>query len=472
MNKIKINRRDFIKRSLAGVASASPLMATLAVPKPFQAAEINTEYKAIVCILLEGGADVFNMIAPIEEQAYDHYKLARGVTGLERDSLLPFVQTNQNRLNPLAYGMRRNMTQMHRLFGEKKLSIIANVGNLIRPVTRQQIEDQQVALPAQLFSHFTQREQWLLGSAKGNEAKGWAARLGDIFYPNPTPNPYFNITVAGKNRMQLGGIADAIGFEGAYIPPTMKQSGFGPESGGGDLGSVYQALYEGKQNAENKLSAALANERMKELHQQEALTGLFDGVNNFAGFEGGKREEDVAFGAREEGHELAEQLRLVAQILSVRDRFPGQQKRQIFFVNYHGWDTHNSDNERQVGYLDRYLGVFQQTLEQLGLENNVTTFTISDFGRSLTSNNSGTDHGWGGHAFVMGGAVKGGDIYGKMPQMILDSPDAWSNRMIPTTATEEYLATIVKWFGATDSELDTLFPNLNTFATSDMGFMG
>ncbi len=174
----------------------------------------------------------------------------------------------------------------------------------------------------------------------------------------------------------------------------------------------------------------------------------------------------------ETGVSLGKQLELIAKILSIKDNFPGQKKRQIFFVNHHGWDTHNGDNKHQVGYLSDSLGAFNDALEQMGIENQVTTFTISDFGRSLTSNGSGTDHGWGGHAFVMGGAVKGGDIFGKMPAMRKDSPDAVSNRMIPTTSVEQYLATIVKWFGATENELNAIFPNLGTFTQKDMGFMG
>ena len=124
-----------------------------------------------------------------------------------------------------------------------------------------------------------------------------------------------------------------------------------------------------------------------------------------------------------------------------------------------------------MGYLSDSLGTFNDALKQMGIENQVTTFTISDFGRSLTSNGGGTDHGWGGHAFVMGGAVKGGDIFGKMPAIKKDSPDAWNNRMIPTTSVESYLATIVKWFGATPAELNTIFPNRGAFTQNDMGFM-
>jgi len=458
--KKQYNRRDFLKRSLASAASATPLMAMLGSLQTLEAAETSGDYKAIVCVLLEGGADVFNMIAPTQNDSYGDYKAIRKDMALSQESLLSFSHSNSSGLNSLAYGMRNNMGKMQQLFGKKKLSIIANVGTLVQPVTLADIKN-GTPLPPQLFAHNTQRDLWMRGDAKNPQQKGWAARAGDIFYP--TPNPYFNITVGGNNTMQLGGIAEAIAFDDAYISPdTMKYYGFGPDSGSGELGSVYQRIYEGKQNDNNKLLAAFAKRRVEKLNQQVNLEGLFDNVKNFDNFSTGVHETGVSLG---------KQLELVAQILSIRNNFPGPKKRQIFFVNHHGWDTHDSDNEHQVGYLSDSLFAFQSSLETMGIENSVTTFTISDFGRSLSPNGAGTDHGWGSHAFVMGGAVKGGDIYGKMPQLSNDSPDGLGDSMIPTTSMEEYLATIVKWFGATENELNTIFPNLSSFARNNMGFM-
>ncbi len=165
----------------------------------------------------------------------------------------------------------------------------------------------------------------------------------------------------------------------------------------------------------------------------------------------------------------------VAKMLSVKDRLPGSPKRQIYFVNYHDWDTHAAPLDaasHKVDYLDKCLGAFADALNQLGLENNVTTCTISDFGRSITPNGAGTDHGWGSHAFVMGGAVNGGDIYGLMPEISANSPDAIEDRVIPTTAVEQYLATIASWFGASSADLDVIFPNLHSFPSNNLGFLG
>lgn len=453
-------RRDFLKQSMASVATVSPLMGLLGSLEKLEAAQVDGEYKAIVCVLLEGGCDAFNMVAPTQDSAYGDYKEVRQDIALNQNELLPFSHANQNGLNTLAYGMRNNMTQMNQLFEAKKLSIIANVGTLVKPITQSEVLSGGV-VPTQLFAHNTQRALWMMGNAKDIEKNGWAGRTADLFYP--TPNPYFNITVGGNNMMQSGGNVESFGFSEALISPdTMEYYGFGPKSGGGELGSVYQKIYEQQKSANHKLLATFAKRRLEKLSQQITLKDLFNGVENFDSFTTGVHEIGVSLG---------KQLELVAKILSVRNNFPGQKKRQIFFVNHHGWDTHDSDNEHQVGYLSDSLGAFNTALAKMGIENSVTTFTISDFGRSLTPNGAGTDHGWGSHAFVMGGAVNGGDIFGKMPTIQKESPDAWSDRVIPTTSVESYLATIVKWFGASENELNLIFPNLSTFTQKDMGFM-
>jgi uncharacterized protein (DUF1501 family) len=451
--KTQLNRRDFLKRSLAGAASASPLMAMLGSLSDLQAAEVDGEYKAIVCVLLEGGADAFNMVTP-RDDAYNAYAKVRKHLALPKDSLLSI--TDQ-------YGMRENMGKMQALFNDKHLAIIANVGTLIEPTALKGIQEGTAKLPPQLFAHNTQRDLWMLGSAKETLKNGWAARTGDAFYP--TPNPYFNISIAGNNLMQTGGITEAMAFDDASISSdTMASYGFGPESGGGELGAVYRSLYKQHARSTHSLMRAMASKRFDELRQQEILgETLFENVRSFDGLFGS--------GIHETGKPLGKQLEIVAKILSVHQNFPGGRKRQIFFVNHHGWDTHDSDNEHQVGYLSDQLGAFYDALKEMGIQNNVTTFTLSDFGRSLSPNGTGTDHGWGSHAFVMGGAVKGGEIYGTMPRLEPDSPDAWIDRMIPTTSMESYLSTIVKWFGATENELNVIFPNRRAFSPLDLGFM-
>lgn len=426
-----------------------------------EAAQTDGEYKALVCILLEGGADAFNMVVPATESAYEKYKNAREKIALPRDSLLPIAHRNENGLNPLHYGMRNNMGRMQELFNDKNLAIVANVGTLTAPVTPEEVEN-GAPVPFELFAHNTQRAQWMYGDATGSSHTGWAARCADLFYP--TPNPYFNINVSDINPLlQAGGAAQAVTFNEAYISPdTMRYYGFGPEAGGSAFGNLYQDIYEAMREDGNLMIREFAKRRVEELERPDRLSGLFDHVMEFEGFDNGVHET---------GRALGRQLELVAQILSVREYFPGARKRQIFFVVHHGWDTHDSDNEHQAGYLSDSLGAFWDALVKMGIERNVTTLTLSDFGRTIGSNHAGTDHGWGSYAFVMGGSVAGGEIYGKMPSIETDSPDAWAGRVVPTTSMETYLSTLVKWLGADGSELQKLFPNLAAFGSDDLGFM-
>jgi uncharacterized protein (DUF1501 family) len=166
---------------------------------------------------------------------------------------------------------------------------------------------------------------------------------------------------------------------------------------------------------------------------------------------------------------------MVAKLMAVRDNLDSNITRQVYFVGLGGWDTHDNQSSKHYGllqHLSKSLHAFNSTLEELGLQNQVTTFTASEFGRSLTPNNDGTDHGWGGHNLIMGGSVKGGDIFGTMPKLEIDSPDVLKNgRVIPTTSVEQYSATLARWFGLSSSEINTVFPNLHRFNTNNLGFL-
>ncbi len=468
MKKNTFNRRDFLKTTLASAVSVSPLMSLLGSLQTLEAATISGDYKALVVVLLEGGNDAFNMIVPKSDEAYDRYKAVRAGIELAKNGLLS-LNVPQTYDDGIIYGMHPNMSEMQKLYNDQNLAIIANVGTLVEPVTKDDVEKQRKPLPQQLYAHNTQRALWMsAGNATAVTPTGWAARAGDQFYP--APNQFFNITVAGANHMQSGGIADAYPFRKETVSTdTITTYGFGPESGGGIVGKVYADLVIQDSTGENKLLRTFAGKRKNEIDLVDKLisSGFTDKVDDFTAFSGIVNPHPT-------GTPVEQQLQLVAKLLKKKDNFPGSPKRQIFFVNHHGWDTHSGQiatHGTLTKALSQSLGAFYETLTQLGLHNNVTTLTISDFGRSLTPNDSGTDHGWGGHAFVMGGAVKGGDIYGKMPQIKKDSPDATSNRVIPTTSVEQYLSPIVKWFGATEDELDKIFPNRAAFQNNGFWFM-
>ena len=452
------SRRDFLRHS-GTLLGALPLSALLGLSAPLRAGE-SEDYKALVCVFLEGGADFFNMIVPRQKTAWEDYEASRGDLAVPRDSLLPLEHANRSGDNPLLYGMRGGMRGLQHLFAEEKLALIANVGTLVEPVTREDIRN-GAPLPQQLYAHNTQQELWMRGDARHPHNDGWGGRLADRLVSGA--HPWFNLTVGGENLLQSGGRSEALVFESAVISTdTMRRYGFGPEAGGGPLGRVYQSLYSRMKSSPHPLMAALAKKRMRELRLPDRLSGLFDHVAEFGEF---------PQGAHETGKPLGEQLKLVAQLLSVHSAFPGTPRRQLFFVNHHGWDTHDGDNAHQAAYLSESLTAFYRALEQLNMTRQVTVLTLSDFGRSLTVNGAGTDHGWGNHAFVLGGAVRGGEIYGVMPQISPDSPDAWEERMIPTLAAESYLADALRWFGADREDLDAIFPNLHTFGYDPVGYM-
>lgn len=456
---MSVNRKDrrrFLRNSLVGVASLSPLSVLLSMMPQARAADSSGGYKALVCVLLEGGADTFNMVVPRAGAAHAAYQEVRGGMALGGASLLGINPDGYQ--DGVTYGLHPMMNRMHELFQQRKLAVIANTGTLVQPVTREEILN-GAPVPNQLFSHNTQRDQWMTANAAVREKSGWAARMADVFNP---AEPLFNLTPGEKNLMQQGGSQRAFEFDGDGIYAFDDYYAFRND---GALGETYRQLLQHDAGDTNRLSKAFANSRIHDLELFNDLSGILENAPQF---------NDFSTGVHESGTPLGTQLRAVARMLSVKDQLPNQPRRQVFFVNYHGWDTHNTPLDRNshlVDYLDKSLGAFQDALAQLGLEQQVTTFTCSDFGRSITPNGAGTDHGWGGHAFVMGAAVKGGDIYGHMPEVRRNSPDAIDDRMIPRISVEQYFSQLVSWFGASSADLHQIFPNLQRFPPEGPGFM-
>ncbi len=450
-----LTRRILLKAALGSVVGLSFPVSFLRQPGLARAADSSGGYKALVCVLLEGGADAFNMVVPRSGTSYSRYSTVRGQMALGADSLLPLSPATY--ADGTEYGLHPAMTRMQGLFNDARLAVVANVGTLVQAVTPAEVRD-GAPVPNQLFAHNTQRDLWMTANAARPERAGWAARMADIFAPD---QELFNITVGGKNLMQRGGVQPAFEFDGDEIYAFDDYYAFRQD---GRLGEAYQRILAQDAVSQNLLVQSFARERIRLIRLSGELSQVFDNARSFS----------FPDGIHEAGRPLGKQLEAVARMLSVRDALPGQPQRQVFFVNYHDWDTHASPLDaasHKVDYLDKCLGAFADALEELGLTNQVTTLTLSDFGRSITPNGAGTDHGWGGHAFVMGGAVRGGDIYGVMPRIEVNSPDAIEDRVVPTISVEQYLATMAAWFGASSTDLATLFPNLNSFAGQNLGFM-
>ena len=448
-------RRAFLQRSLssiAGITTASGVGLNFALAN---AALANSEakfddYKALVCVFLYGGNDSLNMLVPTDDYEYQIYQQVRQGLAYSQDALLPI---NPNSPQPYVMGMPAAMSAAHRLFEQKKLAVVANTGPLLQPVTKLQATQDRTLLPPQLFSHNDQQNHWQSGKPQDPAFSGWAGRMAELITDTQSSLP-INLSIDGINLLQTGSNSS---------PFSLNASG--PEQFAGldatqdwNLGrvSAFERLMSNtphvlEQGFKNVLVSASTNNTLIASALEQAL------------------QTQVQYPAN---NDLAGQLKMVANLASVQAQLG--QERQIFYVGLGGWDTHDNQatvHPRLLQSLSEALSAFQTNIDELGLAEQITTFTMSDFGRTLTSNGDGTDHGWGGHQLIMGGAVNGGELYGTMPSLELDSDDDLGDgRMIPTLSVDQYAASLSRWFGLSENELNAVFPNLSRFDNSDLGF--
>jgi uncharacterized protein (DUF1501 family) len=363
------------------------------------------------------------------------------------------------------------LTNLQSIFGQGKLAIVANMGTLLAPTTKAQYQAKQVPLPRSLFSHNDQQSEWQSGAAEGARV-GWGGQMGDLLASANGANSIFTAISTSGNAVMLAGnsilqyqvsASGAIGINGIGSN-TLYGSPAGPSAlraivNGGSNGSLYSSDYAAvvsrSVSAGGTLNTALAGVTVT------APTQYTNPSNGNAA-----------------NNPLAIQLETVASIIAAAPALGV--KRQIFFVSIAGFDTHANQNGVQptlMAQLDHGLAYFYNTLTALGLVNSVTTFTMSEFARTFTTNGLGTDHAWGSHHFVLGGAVNGGDIYNQFPTVGVDlanfkNPDAvGSGVLIPTVAVDQYAATLGAWFGVSATDLATIFPNLVRFNPVALGFV-
>ena len=456
MQSKAMNRRDFLKLQASLALSSSSLLSLLGAFSPLKA-ETFSDYKALVCLFLEGGNDAFNMIVPTSTAAYDDYAQIRGKLSVPRDALFPLKNTD--------YGLY-NMPAMQEMFNSDKLAIIANVGTLMRPVTKEEFEA-GIDNPPQLFSHIDQQKQWMTANSTAIEASGWAARAANLL---ESMNDFTNISVDGSNFMQSGGAKPAFEISGDIHP--FDSYGYTDPGSKAAFGEILHQIIQREVESDHLLVKAYADNQIKNIEYRESVSEALESAAEF---------DFISTLDNEPGIPLAKQLEMIAKLISVHSQLPNAPKRQIFFARLHGFDHHDlqtTDHPLKLNYLNNVLREFQDALESMQLSDQVTTFTASDFGRSLVPNGNGTDHGWGGHALVMGGAVRGGCIYGEIPELKMTAGGYTSRyitnsgRVIPTTSVEQYLATLASWFGAySTSELERIFPNLNRFDEKNLGFI-
>lgn len=480
-NSTRHQRRRFLQGLGALVAggTASALFPQLElISHALAAAPGAGEYRALVCIFLYGGNDSYNMLIPHDQDEYNVYLQSRGGVydasgnpfglGIARDNLTAVVDASGH-----SWGMHPSFASAKSLFDSGELAFVANVGSLIQPVLKSEVGyPGGKPLPAYLYSHNDQQRQWMRGHATSTHAaNGWGGLAGDRIASlngGLTALPP-TISIFGNNLYQSGAsvLPYAIASSGPSELARMSTSG-----GAADairIDALNELLQAGQPQVMQGRYAGLGR---TSIEVNAALRTALDPAN------GG--EINTAFPATQ----LAAQLRMVARMIKVSRGPAIGHQRQIFYVGLGGFDTHDNqmDPTRHAALLAQLsdaLAAFRTGLQEIGMLNQVTTFTMSDFGRTLNSNGNGTDHGWGGVQLVMGGAAANGGslqgrrVWGDYPVLELDGDQAMGRgRMIPTTSIQQYGATMASWLGVSAGDLPTIFPGLDNFATPNLRFLG
>lgn len=449
----RVSRRRFIQSSALGLAGAS--LANL--PGAVRAELLGTnaaftDYKALVCVFLFGGNDSFNMVVPRSTAEYGVYANSRQNLAVARDVLLPILPLTNDGAQ---YGLHPGMTGVRDLFESGRAAVVANLGPLIQPTTRDQYLNRSVPLPPQLFSHNDQQDQWNTLRGRAAIQTGWAGRIADALASETLAQQIaLNISLNGTTSFQAGvnTLPYTIGTTGAPIYFGMTTT---PEDR--DRRAAFEALLA--QNWPSIFARAFARVNRRALDTADLVNSALALAPTLT----------TVFPASR----LAQQLAMVARLIAVRAEL--DMSRQIFFVAAGGFDTHDNQVADQPDLLtdvSASIAAFHAATVELGIASRVTTFTQSDFGRTLTSNGDGTDHGWGGHQLVVGDTVRGRDIYGSMPRLEIGGPDdAGAGRIVPTLSVDQFAATLAKWFGVADAQLDAVAPNLRNFTQRDLGFL-
>src|SRR5580658_463824 len=442
-----VSRRKFIR------VGAAATLGTLAL-RPFAMlpalAQSGPDYRALVCVFLYGGNDSNNTVIPMDDTNYKAYQSIRGSLALSSSSLTPTVMSNTGA--PFAFHAK--LAEVASLFSSKELSVVANVGPLVQPLTRAQYQSAQSAIiPLNLFSHSDQQLAWQTSIAQGHSPTGWAGRAADYIAANNinTSNfpPFFS--VAGNSLEGIGAQTQPVA-----LAPGSNMNLVGPASGITAINSILTTesgvnlVQAANDTLKNSISdaAALASA----LAKSTPLKTTFPTTS------------------------IGQQLQQVAQIIQVQS-YLGM-SRQIFFCSLGGFDTHAAELETHNNLypqLSQALAAFYAATQELGVAESVTTFTESDFSRTFQPTTSdGSDHAWGSHHLVLGGAVKGGQIYGQFPTFELSGPNDADvrGRWIPTTSVDQYGASLCSWFGIPDNALATVFPNLANFGSQKLAFLG
>ena len=486
MNEKEFNaysRREFIRRAACAAVGTVAMSAAIRDLRFMNAAVAQSnvsDYKALVCIFLAGGNDANNLVVPTLTSEYNNYASIRTpVIALPQGSLQNLIAPggSGNYVDPAGhtFGFHPACPELATLFTEGKLAPLFNVGTLVYPITRAQYQANSVKKPPQLFSHSDQVTQWQTSIPDQQPLTGWGGRCADLLNAANTNNAVsLSVSLAGANTFEIGNVVSqyAVSVNGAIALQGVSGARLAALTNilGLPYGNLQSSAYAGVAahsiNTGSLLNTAIANTAASNYWYNPFPVNIA-----------------VPNGGTVGNSTLSAQLKMVARMIEAgyRDAALGGfgMRRQIFFCQVGGYDLHSGQTNYSAGSpnnviigahanllaeISQSLLAFQRGMEQLNLGNQVTAFTSSDFGRTFPGNGQGSDHGWGSHHLLCGGAVKGGKTYGTFPTLTVNGPDDTSTgRWIPTTATDQYLAKLALWFGVDAANLSSVFPNLGRF---------
>jgi uncharacterized protein (DUF1501 family) len=477
-----VTRREFIRQAACAAVGTAAMTSAIRDLRFMNAAVAQsniTDYKALVCIFMAGGNDSNNLILPTITSEYNNYAAIRTpVLAIPQSSILPISPLNSDGHE---YGFHPCCPELQTLFGAGKLAILFNAGTLVFPMTRAQYQGGILQKPPQLFSHADQVTQWQTSVPDQPPTTGWGGRCADFLNAVQPGAPIsLLVTLAGANTFEVGNTVSQYSVSTGGAIQLSGVSGTRLQALTNVLGLPYPNMqaqaYAGVAQHTINTSALLNN----------AITNT---APPFTWPNGGfpakifpPTQPGFSFNSS-----LSPQLQMIARLIEAGHRAVANggfgMKRQIFFCQVGGYDLHTGQtpgpgsttigsHSNLLAEVSQCMSAFQAAMDGLGLTNNVTAFTASDFGRTFPSNGQGSDHGWGSHHLILGGAVKGQKTYGTFPTLAIGGPDDTSTgRWIPTTAIDQYFATLATWFGVDNSNLATVFPNIGRFASRNIGFI-
>ena len=461
----KIKRRTFLGQASCAAVGLTTLFSTVLNLKAMNAAaNLNyagisspfDDYKAIVCFLMAGGCDSFNMLVPTSTSDYQEYSNTRSNQAIPVNDLNPINPTNTP---GKTFGLHPSLSHMASNFDQGKVAFISNIGTLIEPVTQNSYWNGTAQIPLGLYSHSDQVMHWQTSVPHDRVATGWGGKMADLLNSMPNgpmtnPNISMNISLSGSNVFQTG--QSSVEYALHPVWGALGMNGYGDEWLSSQL----------RTEAVDNMVDAMYQDIFKKTYIKTVKTAR-DGNIQFQEAMDNATPVQTEF----EATYLSDAFKMIANTINIREELGV--KRQIFFVEYGGWDNHDEllqAQEELFTEVDDALNSFNLAMEELGLADKVTTFSISEFSRTLASNGNGTDHAWGANMFVMGGAVNGQQIYGQYPQIVLNSNLIIDNsNLIPTTSADEYFAELAMWFDVPTGDLLDIFPNLGNFYSVSSG---